>query len=360
MRVSGVQLTNFRNYEALTVRPAPGLNFLYGANGSGKTNFLEALYFSLCGISFRTLREEEVIGPAGESCKIWGALSSAVAEVETRVEIAVGRKRLFLNEKEVGRSAFPGPRSVLLFLPRDINVTAGPPAERRRFFDRLFSLVVPGYAQALRNYQRLLEQRNALLKGGGERNAHPLDLGVWTEAFAAAASNLYHLRLEGLAAVASYAVPRYRSLTGKRLSLRYVSSVRIGTDRAATQANLLAALASVRNEELRYGQTLVGPSRDDFLFLVEGRDLRSSGSRGEQRAAVLALKAAEAELLERERGEEVVYLLDDLFSEFDEHRRAALLEWLQDRQAFVTATDKLPLARACFFRVENGQVITGD
>lgn len=356
VRVKEIRLVNFRNYAAAGLEVGPGKNIIYGDNGAGKTNLLEALHFCLSGNSCRTLREEEAIGPAGDRAMLHAVLTVRELDVETGVEITAAGKRLTLNGREAAREAFPGRGGIVLFTPEDLLVVTGSPAERRRFFDRLFSALIPGYRGALRAYQRALEQRNTLLRTCRGAVEPPADLAVWTEALAAAASSLYHLRLKGLALLTPGAAKVFRPLTGKRLAIRYASTVPLREDEAATKEQVLSALAALRTDELRYGQTLVGPARDDFILLVEGKQLRSHGSRGEQRAAVLALKIAEAELLEKQRGESVIYLLDDVFSELDGKRRLALLAATEGRQTFITTACKPALKEAAFFRVENGTI----
>lgn len=358
MRVKEIRLVNFRNYAVAGLEAGPGRNIIYGDNGAGKSNLLEALYFCLSGGSYRTLREEEVIGPAGDRALLHAVLTVRELGVETSVEITAAGKRLTLNGREVTREAFPGRGGVLLFTPEDLLVVTGSPAERRRFFDRLFSALIPGYRGALRAYQRALEQRNTLLRTYRGAVEPPADLAVWTEALVTAASSLYHLRLKGLALLAPGAAKVFRPLTGKRLGIRYASTVPLGEGEAAIREQLLAALATLRVDELRYGQTLVGPARDDFILLVEGKQLRSHGSRGEQRAAVLALKIAEAELFEKQRGESIIYLLDDVFSELDSKRQLALLAATEGRQTFITTACKPALKEAVFFRVESGTITT--
>ena len=356
VQVKEIRLVNFRNYATADLEAGPGRNIIYGDNGAGKTNLLEALHFCLSGGSYRTLREEEAIGPAADRALLRAVLTVGELRVETGVEITAAGKRLTLNGREAGREAFPGRGGLVLFTPEDLLVVTGSPAERRRFFDRLFGALIPGYRGALRAYQRALEQRNMLLRTCRGAVEPPTDLAVWTEALAAAASNLYHLRLKGLALLAPGAAKVFRPLTGKRLGIRYASTVPLGEGEAAIKERLLAVLATLRADELRYGQTLVGPARDDFILLVEGKQLRSHGSRGEQRAAVLALKIAEAELLEKQRGESIIYLLDDVFSELDSKRRLALLAATEGRQTFITTACKPALKEAAFFRVENGTI----
>ncbi|MGQ9512962.1 DNA replication/repair protein RecF [Thermodesulfitimonas sp.] len=359
MRVKEVRLLNFRNYEAIRFEAGPGRNIIYGANGAGKTNLLEALYFCLSGNSFRTSREEEVIGPTGSKALLYAMVATKNGDVETGVEITPVGKRLILSGKETTREVFPGRGSLLLFTPEDLLVAVGSPGDRRRFFDRLFSGLIPGYRGALRAYSRALEQRNTLLRACRSARKPPEDLSVWTEALAEAASSLYHLRLKGLSLVAPAAARCFRPLTGKKLAIRYASTVPLGADEAAIKEQILAALAALRADELKCRQTLVGPARDDYILLVEDKHLRRYGSRGEQRAAVLALKLAEAELLEKERGEDVIYLLDDVFSELDDDRRLALLRATAARQTFITTTQRLPLGEATFFQVQNG-IITPE
>jgi DNA replication and repair protein RecF len=236
-------------------------------------------------------------------------------------------------------------------------MVTGSPAERRRFIDRIFAGVVPGYKKAYREYHRALIQRNALLRIAKGPVLEVPEFGAWTESLVESGSRLCFLRLKGLCAVAPLAAALYRELTGTRLAVRYLSTLESGETEAEMRDRFNARLSALRIQEEQVRQTLAGPHRDDYIFFVEGKDLRRHGSRGEQRTAVLALKLAEAQVLEEGSGEQVIYLLDDVFSELDPKRRKALLESTEGRQAFITTAEPSVNGDGACFTVRAGQIL---
>ncbi|MGO0123463.1 DNA replication/repair protein RecF [Desulfothermobacter acidiphilus] len=358
MRVKSLYLLNFRNYRELEWEPSSALNLLQGPNAAGKTNLLEALYFVVCGHSFRTTREEEVVRWGESVARLRGRMEAAWGEITTEVWLQNRVKSLFYQGKPASRRSFPGEKMLLLFRPEDLGVVGGSPSDRRNFFNRLLERLLPGYEEVLRRYQRALEQRNALLRLPGERSQEELE--TWSATLVAEGTLLCQLRLRGLGMVGPLAASLYREMAGKRLVLRYSSNV-VGTDKQEDLTEqFFSHLRAVEARERALGQTLVGPHRDDFLFLVEGRELRQHGSRGEARAAVLALKLAEAQLLEAAHGEKVIFLLDDVFSEFDAPRRRNLLAFLEGRQSFITSAETELRLPGRVYNVEQGQLLAAD
>ncbi|ACX51180.1 DNA replication and repair protein RecF [Ammonifex degensii KC4] len=357
MWIRSLFLRNFRNYCELEWEPSSGINLLKGPNAAGKTNLLEALYFVLCGRSFRTLREEEIVRTGETTTLIKGKIATAWGEIETEVRFKKGTKLLFYQGKPASRRDFPGEKVVLLFRPEDLLVVTGTPAERRGFFNRVLAKLVPGYEEVLTRYQRALEQRNALLRLPEKKGE---ELEIWTEALVSAGALLYRLRVEGLGLIGPLTSSLYRELVGKKLVLRYATNAVSPAKEKPLAEQFAEALSALAEKEKVLGQTLVGPHRDDFLFIVEGEDLRYKGSRGEVRAAVLALKLAEAKLLEKMTGERTIFFLDDVFSEFDPQRRRALALYLEERQSFVTSAEpelKLP---GRTFLIEQGRLRAAD
>ncbi|MEW6446916.1 MAG: DNA replication/repair protein RecF [Bacillota bacterium] len=356
MRLVSLSLRNFRNYKEAGFGPAEGINLLIGENTAGKTNLLEVIHFCLCGYSFRTVREYEAIRTGENKAVLRATVNKGGLDSGTAVEISSSGKRLILNGKEVSRRAFPGYLAVLLFRPEDLQITAGSPGERRRFFDNIFMGTLPGYYSSYRKYHQALSHRNALLRRfQGSDKATP-ELRIWTEAVADTGSVLTLLRFKALASIAPIVASYYREIAGAKLSVRYLGSAGVAESESAFKERFFEKLLSIEKQELQSGQTLVGPHRDDFSFLVDGRDLRHQGSRGEQRTAVLATKLAEARLLEQRENERIVCLLDDIFSELDYKRRGALSSALAGRQVFITATEPVADLKGCTFWIESGTI----
>jgi DNA replication and repair protein RecF len=351
-----IELEDFRNYERAACSPDSAKNFITGENAAGKTNFLEAVYFSLCGSSFRTFRENEAIRSGAGSAVIRARVSTDILTVDTAVEVRNDGKTLLLNRKEGQKRDFPGRRRILLFRPEDLEVLTGPPAGRRRFIDRIFFGLLPAYEEAHRQFYRALHQRNTLLRLPKGLVPDTSELKTWTETCVSAGTRLCILRFKGLALLAPAAAAIYRELTGTKIFLRYVSSIGGGESEAEVRESFYGKLHELLAQELRYGKTMAGPHRDDFFFLIKDKDLRSKGSRGEQRTAVLAMKLAEAELLEKNADDRIIYLLDDVFSELDRQRRQALLEKVTGRQVFITAVEQTVYGEGAEYRIENGKI----
>lgn len=356
MQIRSVYLKGFRNYKELSLKPFGGANLIVGGNADGKTNLLEALYFCLCGYSFRTAREEEVIRTGEDRAVLRALVEKVEFNKETAVEISGRGKKLTVNAKEASRRDFPGYLGTLLFRPEDLEIGVGSPGERRRFFDGIFAGILPGYYSAYRKYIRTLNHRNALLRRLRGCDRVTAEVRAWTEAVAETGSVVNILRLQALSLLAPVVTSCYQAIADAKLSIRYVSSVGLAESVSSLRERFLSKLLLIERAELQCGQTLVGPHRDDFCFVVDGRDLRRQGSRGEQRTAVLAAKLAEARMLEERRNDRIVYLLDDVFSELDPRRRAALASALQGRQVFVTATEPVTELRGYSWWIKSGTV----
>jgi DNA replication and repair protein RecF len=348
-------MQEFRNYAQVSFRPCSGLNLVRGENAAGKTNLLEAIYFALCGCSFRTFHEREAIRSGATEAIIRAVFLERGVEKETAVRIRPGEKRLLLNGKEESRRAFPGDTRLFLFRPEDLQVVSGAPVERRRFLDGVLSGIMPGYEEALQRYFRAVRQRNALLRQGKGRSDALPGCDPWTEAVLETGSTVLSLRIEGLRRLAPAAAGIYRELTGRKLVLRYLSTVEV-QESTGSKESFSKKILSVREQEALQGQTLVGPHRDDLAFLVENHNLRGQGSRGEQRAAVLAVKLAEAQIRAETSPGGLLYLLDDIFSELGPRWRTAVLGALKGCQTFITTADPAVEIGACSFRVEAGDI----
>jgi DNA replication and repair protein RecF len=354
-----LQLEHFRNYPALELELGAGMHVFAGANAQGKTNLLEAVYLTATGRSPRTNQEGEMIGWDGEVARVVGAFESAQRGPLT-VEVSLGRKgaveegrrggtaqkRIKVNGGARSVADLAGLVPVVLFLVEDLEIVRGEPARRRDFLDNDLAAMSRTYAWALRQYTRVVEQRNRLLKDIREGTADAGDLWAWNDQLALYGGRLMEVRLRFLADLNPVSVPVYQGLTASSQGMTLVYRREWGdpdadpTTRDDFAGLILDALESVASEEMRRGSSLVGPHRDDVHFLVDGKDVRQFGSQGEQRTAALALRVAEFMLLTRLLHEPPVLLLDDILSELDRTRRAALLEHLASvAQVIVTTTD---------------------
>ncbi len=364
MRVNRIVLRNFRNYSHLDIDFRSNINIFIGENAQGKTNILEAIYLGSVGKSHRTSDDDDLVG--------WDFPDAAVDVFFTRqgVDNKIGFRLVKKQKKEVLMNEFPiKPREVLgslntvLFSPEDLWLIKGAPALRRRFLDMEISQAVPAYYRHLLQYNRILNQRNNLLKKIRERKAAPELLETWDDQLAKTAAVLFNKRIESLKKMGMLANLMHRRLTASKENLTTVYH-QAGADEAAevlTSEWFRKKFSLLREEDIGSGSTSVGPHRDDIILKVNGKDLRNFGSQGQQRTGILALKLAELEFLKSETGEYPVLLLDDVMSELDAQRREQLLLFIRDKiQTVITATEAslFPTVKiGQYFRVKEGTIV---
>ena len=363
MRIDRLTLRSFRNYRDTTVTfPAAGA-YITGANGSGKTNLLEAIYFLANQHSFRTTKREELPGWGATQCVV-DALVTA-PETQRQSELAIylsprGR-RLVVNGKETKDvQKFAASFAAVAFHPGTLNVIKGGPGGRRQLIDRGIASLQPAFVQMSQECQRLLKQRNALLRtSSGDSNT---TLGVWTERFIEVALRMTQARQEHITILNSTLADLVQSLgvdVGS-LTVAYRPAV-LAHCTPQESAALLASTASgellrarflaearrLQRAEAALGQTLFGPQRDDLAICYRGRESRSYASQGEQRLAAFLLIAALALAIQHRHGHQPVVLLDDVVSELDERNRRVVFSFLQAHafQVFITDVEERFLYR---------------
>ena len=411
MQVTALHLKNFRNYADLTLALSSGINIFLGANAQGKTNILEAICYASLGRSHRTHQDSDLIRfsePAGIL-----QLAFSRRDVPNRIDIELprkGRRKLLLNGQSIRPKDLVGSLNTVLFSPEDLFLIKGAPAGRRHFLDSEISQASPAYYHELLTYNRLLQQRNTLLKRIRERHSAPNLLAPWDPQLAASAARITKKRQEAVKKLHMLANLMQRKISNSKenLSLTYeihglennesqsllsderhdrngtvfesqrgfirnplsrsVDSVEAPLAPATKETSIPAQtppsnqvtspleswynkrLEARRDLDILRGVTSVGPHRDDLAMTVNGIDLRAYGSQGQQRTGALALKLAELEFLRSETGEYPILLLDDVMSELDASRREALLAFLQREhiQTIITATDAAYFPREDF------------
>jgi DNA replication and repair protein RecF len=328
-----------------------------GANGQGKTNLLEAVAMLALSSSPRARREVELVGPVGPGSRIQAEVDSGALKVDLAISLDVeaGRARRTIEIDGARKRAFdlPGRFRVTLFWPDDLGLVKGGPELRRRFLNQMLVQVQPGYARALAGLRRVLEQRNSLLKkiAAGEGGDDMLE--AWNIELVQLGSEIAQVRQKAVHEMGPEAARCHAQIAaGERLEIEY----------QGPPENLAEAVNNSLGEDLRRGTTSVGPHRDDLKILLEGQEARSFASQGQQRTAVVSLKLAEAALIERRGGERPVLLLDDVLSELDGERRAALLgEVGGGGQVIITSVEAGPfppdlMARAMVWTVTQGTI----
>ena len=392
MHISHLGLTNFRNFSRLEMDLPNGPILLWGDNGHGKSNFLEAIFFLATTRSPYASSDRQLIHWLAWKDEQPFARLTARIERERgplRVEMVLkGRpleepwtlqepegpgvtKRIRLNQ--IPRRALDalGEFQVVMFHPQDVNLVAGSPSERRRYLDVANSQVDPRYARSLSQLNRILLQRNSLLRQVREEAASQDQLEFWDQQVAEHGAYVILQRGRFVSEVGPLANTEHQRLTGGRKDLKVVYLSALGQKEAlaldeldlpSLMSRLARALKKERPREIASGMSLVGPHRDDLQFTVDSVEMTSYGSRGEQRTIALALKLAEASFFLSQTGDRPVLLLDDVMSELDHSRRAHLLaSLLPEQQAVVTTTgvEGCPeefIRKACIIRVQDGRL----
>ncbi|MFJ3517368.1 MULTISPECIES: DNA replication/repair protein RecF [unclassified Streptomyces] len=375
MHVSHLSLADFRSYARAEVPLDPGVTAFVGPNGQGKTNLVEAIgYLATLG-SHRVSSDAPLVRMGADRAIIRAAVTQGERQQLVELELNPGRA----NRARINRSSQVRPRDVLgiirtvLFAPEDLALVKGDPGERRRFLDELVTARSPRMAAVRSDYERVLKQRNTLLKSAAMARRHggrSLDLStldVWDQHLARAGAELLAQRLDLIATMLPLADKAYEQLApgGGPLGLAYKSSAGEPVDSGAARTRedlyevLLAALAEVRKQEIERGVTLVGPHRDDVLLRLGELPAKGYASHGESWSYALALRLASYELL-RSEGSEPVLILDDVFAELDTRRRERLAELVAPgEQVLVTAAvdDDVPgVLVGTRFGVSGGEV----
>ncbi|MBR2214313.1 MAG: DNA replication/repair protein RecF [Selenomonadaceae bacterium] len=364
MFVKSLTLTNYRNYERQKINFSEGLNVFWGDNAQGKTNIVEAIYCASLGHSHRTRQDTELIKWEKEAGRI--ALDYARSGVAGKVELTFAqnkRRQISLNSHPISLKDLIGNLNTVLFSPEDLFLIKGAPGERRRFLDREISQASPVYYHELIKYNRLIKERNALLKGIRERNTRPQMLDVWDPQVASSAAAIVQKRQATITQLNRLAAKIGKIISGDMENLRLEYEITGLSEKMTLEPEKWynEKLAQGRETDIIRATTGIGPHRDDLIIKVNEVNLKTYGSQGQQRTGALALKLAELEFLHEATGEYPILLLDDVMSELDRDRRRELMSFIEKEniQTMITATDAAYFPeglKARFFKVKQGAV----
>ncbi|MBD5834970.1 DNA replication/repair protein RecF [Lactobacillus delbrueckii] len=362
--------SGFRNLALLDLEFDPHVNVFLGENAQGKTNLLEAIYFLALSRSHRTSNDREMIAFGQDFASLAGRVHKRQLDLDLRIVISKKGKSAWVNRVEQARlSKYVGHLNAILFSPEDLELVKGAPSLRRRFMDLEFGQINPEYLYFASQYRQLLQQRNNYLKQLARRQASDqVLLGVLTEQVATAASELIWRRYRYLADLNRYAAEVYRAISGQREELRVLyrpsaKEITAADQPAQIKQKLLDRFAEIADDELRRATTQLGPHRDDLEFQLDGKNAHLFASQGQQRTIALSLKLAEIQLIKELTGEEPILLLDDVMSELDQNRQAALLNFIHGQtQTFITTTDLDGISQEIvkqprIFYIHSGQII---
>ncbi|WP_163582201.1 DNA replication/repair protein RecF [Gracilibacillus saliphilus] len=369
MYIQQLSLTQYRNYDQLSVQFDDKINVIIGENAQGKTNLMEAIYVLGFSKSHRTTKDKELIQWEQNYAKIEGSVFKRKQQFPLEIQITNKGKKAKLNHLEQKRlSDYIGALNIVMFAPEDLNLVKGSPQIRRRFIDMEIGQIQPIYIYHLGQYVKILKQRNHLLKQLQKRKSNDLTmLRVLTEQIIEHAAIILEKRFMFMKRLRAWANEIHRGISRgiEDLDLQYTPTIDVSeTDEKEKIGTVLAeSFEKLETKEVERGTTLIGPHRDDLVFYVNDKNVQTFGSQGQQRTTALSLKLAEIELIYQEINDYPILLLDDVLSELDDFRQSHLLDTIEGKvQTFVSTTSvdgihHQTLEKAEIFRIDNGKII---
>ena len=367
MHVESIKLINFRNYINLDIKLNKNLNIFLGPNAQGKTNLLESIHISSSGRSYRTSRDRELINMD----KSVGYIGLKVIKdnFEKYIEVKFEEnknKRVRVNRVETDKlSDLIGQVNVVIFSPEDLKLVKGGPSERRTFLDEEISQIRPSYRHNLNKYNKILFQRNNLLKSIKYSKKDSKMIEVWDEQLTDTGVEIILSRIDFIKKLSVISKNIHSKLTtdNEELSVIYSPSFKIPSrDKDELKETFKKNLEADLLKDIEKGTTSLGPHKDDIEILINNMSSRIYGSQGQQRTSALSLKLAEVDLIKEEIGEYPILLLDDVLSELDIDRRRSLVKTFKDVQTIITSTDDVEIegideSHKSVFLINNGKIV---
>ena len=362
MKILEINYINFRNLADKNIRFSPKINLFLGKNGQGKTSIIEAVYFGATGKSFRTSKNSDMIkyGKLKTGCFL--EYEDRISDKNLSVKIDSSKKEYRLNKKRVAYDEYYGKINVVSFIPEDIELIVGSPGVRRKFFDGEIAQSSQEYFQNLKQYTKLLKIRNKYLKNREHKD--PM-FSIYEDEFVKYGARVIKKRLEYVKNISIILNLNYRKLFDNKKELNLVYDSSIGEMGDIKKMSLEDLERRLREEiekefakEIKYGYSMAGPQKDDFLFLLDGREAKSFSSQGEKKSIIFSLKLSEIDMVLKEKRENPIFLIDDVSSYFDSIRKESIINYLNKRdiQVIITSTDSLGIQSKNFF-VEKGEII---
>jgi len=357
MIIKSIGLENFRNYDSLNLEFDHGTNILYGDNAQGKTNILEAIYLSATTKSHKSSKDKDIIKFNKEEAHIQSVLQKDKLEYKVDMHLRQNKtKSIAINNQNIKKAAeLLGLLNVVFFSPEDLAIIKEGPAERRRFVDMELCQLDSFYLYNLNHYNKIVNQRNKLLKDLYLNPTLQETLNIWDSQLASYGSKLIERRSLFVNQLNEIIYDIHKKLSGGKEEIIVTYEPDVEMDKFEKE------LSNNHQKDIRLKQTSVGPHRDDFCFLINGIDIRKFGSQGQQRTAALSLKLSEIELVKKITKDNPVLLLDDVLSELDSSRQNYLLNSIGNIQTIITCTGLDEFINNRFeinkiFKVGNGTV----
>ncbi len=334
MIIDSIELKDYRNYENLNIRFSPSGNIIYGENARGKTNILEAAYMSGTSKSHKGSRDKDIIRFDAEEAHIRTKIKKRDRDYQIDIHLKKnGRKGIAVNHVPLKKTAdLFGILNIIFFSPEDLSIIKSSPEKRRRFMDSELCQIDKIYLNDLTNYNKVINNRNKLLKDIYFNSSERKTLDVWDEQLINYGKRIISKRRKFVQDIAPIVSGMHSNISGGRekLTINYEPDI--------DDIFFYDELIKNRDRDIKTGSTSTGPHRDDLSFLIDGVDIRKYGSQGQQRTCALSLKLSEIKLVEETIGEKPVLLLDDVMSELDSKRQNDLLSSLDDMQIIITCT----------------------
>ena len=352
MYIEKIKLENFRNYKYENIELNKLINIIFGDNAQGKTNILEAIYFTSLGKSFRTNKEKEIVKENESQAKIEINFIKNNRKEKINAEIS-DKKNFYINDIPVKKlSELVGKINIVLFSPEDIEILRNEPIKRRKFLNIMISQLRPKYIFLLSEYNKVLEQRNNYLKKIKYENKSQEYLTIWDEQLEKIGIKIYEYRKEFIEKINNKIKKIHLNTTENKenIEIKYKTTI--------DKKNYMENLLKNKSVDIQKGYTSIGIHRDDFEIYINKKNVAIFGSQGQQRTSIISLKLAEAEVIYDEIEEYPIVLLDDFMSELDKKRINGFIQNIKNNQVLITTTDKINLDTVVYnlYKVEKAKV----
>ena len=361
MYISSLTLSDFRNYENEHIEFSPHTNLIYGNNAQGKTNILEAIYLFATGRSHRAKSDKELIRFGADFARLSVTFHDSDRDYTACMQFKTnGKKSITVNNVPIKKlSQLMSYLNVVMFSPEDLGLIKGSPSARRRFCDSAISQLNAGYLSHLIDYNKVLLQKNSLLKTLRRTGSYSdPTLSVWNEQLAEHGHKIMQYRHDFVEAIASFVSNIQKEISGEELHIEYIPNMKTED---FSKDKFFEYIESRQRREIEFASSLYGIQRDDLSFFIDGNDAKCYGSQGQQRTVTLAMKIALADYICFKKDEYPVLLLDDIMSELDINRRLYLSQKIRDKQVLITSTDTDIVnntKETKLFKVENGIIMS--
>ncbi len=358
MKIQTLEIENFRNYDTLKVNFADGVNIFIGKNAQGKTNLLESIFYCCIGKSFKSCKDKELIKWDADFARVRMCTQKKYREVTVEARLFKASKKIIkvnnLPIKKMGELI--GETNVVFFSPQELKLVKESPDERRKFMDIDISQNNKRYFYQLSRYEKILQNRNKLLKISQSLDAVKETIDIWDRALVTSAKLLATERQKFILQILPYAQKAHSYISGgkEELDIKYVCGCNVTLD-DTFEEKMEKLLKKNLEKDFKLGYTSIGVHRDDIDIFLNGVEVKNFGSQGQQRTVALSLKLAELENMFNINGEYPILLLDDVFSELDSERQKRLIKFVGRTQTFITCTDEKEI-KGVIYQIQGGKI----